>query len=248
MMRGAPKPRAAAAVPAAAFLTPPPSLAQAGARRSGFLAASLPSTAPRGLRRLAAAPARGCRLPRMVVDGDGPTASAPPPSTDVPTAGGVSQLTGPARAAKEEKLRKAQSEAERLKQLAAEARYAWTRVGRAPNFLGAGVWAAFGVVPALRGSLGVMETATWPRLCRWLLRRAPHQRSVRGLRAWLHNVPPGLHAAQSPWSKCADVSVDGLAWLPTRSLTCFLVFLPTAPACLVCLFPSLIGWKRSARR
>eukprot|EP00170_Pyropia_yezoensis_P005071 contig_20730_g5085 len=52
-----------------------------------------------------------------------PAPSSPSAPADVPAAaGGVSQLTGPARARQEEKVRKALSEAERLKQLAAEAR------------------------------------------------------------------------------------------------------------------------------
>lgn len=143
------KPRAAVAgvlmLPTpAAFLAPPSVLARPGSHRPWSHSTRLPSpAAARGLRLAPARSSHAARLLPIMAEGGGeppPAASPPSASADVPAAaGGVSQLTGPARARQEEKVRKALSEAERLKQLAAEARYVQSRVGSARcNFLFAG--------------------------------------------------------------------------------------------------------------
>lgn len=140
MVRAAAKPRAAVAgvptLPApAAFLAPPSVLARPGSHRPWSRSTRLPSlAAARGLRLAPTRPSHAARLLPIMAEGGGeapPAASPPSASADVPAAaGGVSQLTGPARA-RQEKVRKALSEAERLKQLAAEARYVHSRSGSA---------------------------------------------------------------------------------------------------------------------
>ncbi|GAB0489186.1 hypothetical protein MMPV_000403 [Pyropia vietnamensis] len=132
MVRATAKPRAAVAgiptLPApAAFLAPPSVLARRGSHRPWSYSTRLPSlAAARSLRRASSRASHAVRLVPTMAEGGGeapPAASPPSVSADVPAAvGGVSRLTGPARARQEEKVRKALDEAERLKQLAAEAR------------------------------------------------------------------------------------------------------------------------------
>ncbi|KAK1863441.1 hypothetical protein I4F81_005997 [Pyropia yezoensis] len=132
MVRATAKPRAAVAGVAtlpspAAFLAPPSVLARPGSHRPWSHSTRLPSSAAaRSLRLTPTRPSHAARLLPIMAEGGGeapPAPSSPSAPADVPAAaGGVSQLTGPARARQEEKVRKALSEAERLKQLAAEAR------------------------------------------------------------------------------------------------------------------------------
>lgn len=141
MVRATAKPRAAVAGVAtlpspAAFLAPPSVLARPGSHRPWSHSTRLPSSAAaRSLRLTPTRPSHAARLLPIMAEGGGeapPAPSSPSAPADVPAAaGGVSQLTGPARARQEEKVRKALSEAERLKQLAAEARYVSSRGGSA---------------------------------------------------------------------------------------------------------------------